>query len=245
MGAVNTTYTFTATDTITSTKMNNIIDQTTMTGDAVIGTTLEVANGQLKIRPQGVTSNELAENAVKTIAIEDGAVTSAKLNSSVILVPAGAVMPFAMNSAPTGWLAANGAEYSKVNATYLALFTAIGVVYGETNGSGGVGTTHFRVPDLRGYFVRGHGVNIDGTTSNSSFGEKKADTLQGHTHTQLMGTSYDNVDNYNNGTAARANRTGGSGNMGLGIAADGTNGTPRTSAETVPRNISLLYCIKY
>jgi hypothetical protein len=29
MGAVDTTYTFTATDTITSAKMNNIIDQTT------------------------------------------------------------------------------------------------------------------------------------------------------------------------------------------------------------------------
>jgi hypothetical protein len=48
MGAVNTTYTFTATDTITSTKMNNIIDQTTITTDAIIGTTLDVASGKLK-----------------------------------------------------------------------------------------------------------------------------------------------------------------------------------------------------
>ena len=244
MGAINTTYTFTTNDTITSTKMNNIIDQTTFTDDAVFDTTLFVASGKLKVNAQGITSNELATNAVKTIAIEDGAVTSAKLNSSVILVPTGAVMPFAMNSAPTGWLAANGAEYSKVSSTYLALFTAIGTVYGETNGAGGVGTTHFRVPDLRGYFVRGHGVNIDGTTSNSTFGEKKTDTLQGHTHTQNMGTSYDNVDSYNNGTAARANRSGGSGNMGLAVTSDGTNGTPRISTETAPRNISLLYCIK-
>ena len=48
MGAVDTTYTFTATDTITSTKMNNIIDQTVMASDAIIGTTLEVASGKLK-----------------------------------------------------------------------------------------------------------------------------------------------------------------------------------------------------
>jgi hypothetical protein len=82
MGAVNTTYTFTATDTITSTKMNNIIDQTTMTGDAILGTTLEVADGKLKIRSQGITSNELAANAVKTIAIEDNAVTTAKIPDS-------------------------------------------------------------------------------------------------------------------------------------------------------------------
>jgi len=69
MGAVNTTYTFTATDTITSTKMNNIIDQTTMTGDAVIGTTLEVANGKLKIRSQGITSNEMGSASVIQSAI--------------------------------------------------------------------------------------------------------------------------------------------------------------------------------
>ena len=93
MGAVDTTYTFTATDTITSTKMNNIIDQTTITTDAIIGTTLEVASGKLKIRSQGITSNEIATGEVKTGAIADlsvttakiadGAVTSAKLASSL------------------------------------------------------------------------------------------------------------------------------------------------------------------
>ena len=65
MGAVNTTYTFTATDTITSAKMNNIIDETTITADAISGTTLEVTGtGKLKIRSQGITSNELAAGAV-------------------------------------------------------------------------------------------------------------------------------------------------------------------------------------
>jgi hypothetical protein len=73
MGAVDTTYTFTATDTITSAKMNNIIDQTTMTSSAIIGTTLEVASGQLKVRAQGITSNELASEAV----------TQAKLGANV------------------------------------------------------------------------------------------------------------------------------------------------------------------
>lgn len=81
MGAVNTTYTFAATDTITSTKMNNIIDETTMTGDAILGTTLEVASGKLKVRSQGITSNELASNAVTSTQITDGAVTSGKLST--------------------------------------------------------------------------------------------------------------------------------------------------------------------
>jgi hypothetical protein len=84
MGAVNTTYTFTATDTITSAKMNNIIDQTTITTDAIIGTTLDVASGKLKIRSAGITSNELGANSVVTDAIAGSSVTTAKLaNSSV------------------------------------------------------------------------------------------------------------------------------------------------------------------
>lgn len=82
MGAVDTTYTFTATDTITSAKMNNIIDQTTITSDAIIGTTLEVASGKLKIRAAGITSNELSTNAITTTAINDGAVTPAKLSTA-------------------------------------------------------------------------------------------------------------------------------------------------------------------
>lgn len=82
MGAVNTTYTFTATDTITSTKMNNIIDETTMTADAIIGTTLEVASGKLKIRSQGITTNELGEGSVTSYAIVDGTIVNADINAS-------------------------------------------------------------------------------------------------------------------------------------------------------------------
>ena len=81
MGAVDTTYTFTATDTITSTKMNNIIDQTTITGDAILGTTLEVASGKLKIRSQGITSNELAANAITSTQITSGSVGPTKLST--------------------------------------------------------------------------------------------------------------------------------------------------------------------
>ena len=85
MGAVNTTYTFTATDTITSTKMNNIIDQTTITTDAIIGTTLEVATGKLKVRAAGITSNELATGSVTSNAIADDTIVDADINSSAAI----------------------------------------------------------------------------------------------------------------------------------------------------------------
>ena len=75
MGVVNTTYTFTSTDTITSAKMNNIIDETTFTSDAIQGTTLQVVSpGKLAVNAGGITSNELAS----------GAVTQAKLGTNVV-----------------------------------------------------------------------------------------------------------------------------------------------------------------
>ena len=96
MGAVDTTYTFTATDTITSAKMNNIIDQTTMTSDAIIGTTLDVASGKLKVNAQGITSNELASNAVTTVKITNLNVTTEKIADDAVTgdkIALGAIIP--------------------------------------------------------------------------------------------------------------------------------------------------------
>jgi microcystin-dependent protein len=166
--------------------------------------------------------------SVTTAKIADGAVTQAK--ASNMLVPSGAVMAFAMNSAPTGWLAANGSAVSRT--TYSALWTALGTTsspYGQGDGS-----TTFNLPDLRGYFVRGAGTNGDGTASGT-FGAKQADALGSHTHTITAGQQ--------NGTSS-----------GCGIdntfqkAQDSSCGTVTTSSagstETRPNNIAMLYCIK-
>ena len=83
MGVVNTTYTFLGTDTITSAKLNNIIDETTFTGDAIQGTTLQVVSpGKLAVSAGGITSNEMAANSVVTTAITDSSVTTAKIADS-------------------------------------------------------------------------------------------------------------------------------------------------------------------
>jgi hypothetical protein len=83
MGVVNTTYTFSGTDTITSAKLNNIIDDTTFTGDAIQGSTLQVVSpGKLAVNAGGITSNELASNAVVTAKIADSNVTTAKIADS-------------------------------------------------------------------------------------------------------------------------------------------------------------------
>jgi hypothetical protein len=80
MGVVNTTYTFSGTDTITSAKLNNIIDDTFFIGDAIQGTTLQVVSpGKLAVSAGGITSNELASNSVATANIVDANVTTAKI----------------------------------------------------------------------------------------------------------------------------------------------------------------------
>src|SRR6056300_1086510 len=48
---------------------------------------------------------------VQTVA--NGAVTQAKLASSVTLIPTGMIAPFAMSTAPTGWLECDGSAVSR------------------------------------------------------------------------------------------------------------------------------------
>jgi len=60
-------------------------------------------------------------------------------SGSIIMIPITGLVP-------DGWALCDGSEYSKTS--YENLYTAIGTVYGETNGSGGAGTSHFRVPNL-------------------------------------------------------------------------------------------------
>lgn len=79
MGAIATTYSFTATDTITSAKMNNIIAQSKMTSDAIFNGTLSLASDKLLVAAGGITSNELADNSVVTAKISDLNVTTGKL----------------------------------------------------------------------------------------------------------------------------------------------------------------------
>lgn len=191
-----------------------------------------------------VTTAKIADANVTTAKIADGAVTQAKLNASVTLVPAGAIMPFAMSVAPSGWLAADGTEYSKTGI-YAALFAAIGTAHGETNGSGGAGTSHFRVPDLRGIFVRGSGSQtISGITYSGALGTKQADEFKNHQHLfagddMLEVAGYTSLSTRYNYDASSSTINGGRDFI------TKNNTTNFGGSETRPANIALLYCIKF
>jgi microcystin-dependent protein len=156
------------------------------------------------------------------------------------MAPPGAVMAFARSSVPTGWLKCNGAAVSRT--TYANLFAAIGTTYGAGDGS-----TTFNLPDLRGEFIRGYddGRGVD---SGRGFGTAQTDAFQGHYHsplspmTMFVGeSSASNTSPVTGSGYTNSVSTSTTGNP----ASNGTHGTPRTAAETRPRNVAMMYCIKY
>jgi microcystin-dependent protein len=153
--------------------------------------------------------------------------------------PVGTVISVATSSAPTGYLKCNGAAVSR--STYAALFAAISTQYGAGDGS-----TTFNVPDLRGEFIRGwdDGRGVD---SGRSFGTAQGqatkapnnpwttDTQGGHNHGLQAGGFRGGDDSgvaTNYGTAF--------GNQG-----DHMHTISGGDSETRPRNVALLYCIKF
>lgn len=74
------------------------------------------------------------------------------------IVPVGTVLDYAGAAEPNGWLFCYGQAISR--ATYSALFTALGVVYGV-----GDGATTFNLPDLRGRVIAGQD-DMGGTSAN-------------------------------------------------------------------------------
>lgn len=96
-------------------------------------------------------------------------------------VPISTIVPYGSllaNNLPPGWLYCNGAEFSK--AMYPQLYAVIGDTYGNPRTTG-----NFKIPDLRGYFIRGYddGRGID---INRKMGTYQDDSFRSHTHGQKV-----------------------------------------------------------
>ena len=144
-------------------------------------------------------------------------------------MPAGTVIYYAANAAPTGYIKANGATVSR--STYAALFSAIGTTFGAGDGS-----TTFVLPDLRGEFIRGwdDGREVDSGRSFGSAQGQRANNLASVTYAAATVTSI-SVDE--NGATSTSIRTGSGTGFGLNFANRG--------GETRSRNVALLACIKF
>lgn len=162
------------------------------------------------------------------------------------MVPSGAVLYFAGQTAPAGWLKANGAAVSRT--AYAALFAAIGTTYGA-----GDGRSTFNLPDLRGEFLRGwdDGRGVD---TGRALGSAQADTVRQHYH----GIGYISPNNddgafvVRNWTTAEQHNLqfiNGNGNSAIRTLSASsnlstTNAIDESAGETRPRNVALLAIIK-
>lgn len=142
----------------------------------------------------------------------------------LVLIP-GEIRTFAMSTCPPTWLETNGAAVSRT--TDAALFTAIGTTWGTGDGS-----TTFNIPDFRGYFLRDW-ADSGSVDSGRAFASTQQDAMQTHEFS------------YNGPTSIGTGGAGGAAGFDFGISTQTTFGnTGRTSSETRPVNISILYCIK-
>ena len=177
-------------------------------------------------------------------------------------VPVGAVFHFAASTAPTGYLKANGAEaLITAYTTLYNVLTTSGTTFpfgANTNGSGAAGSTHFRLPDLRGEFVRGwaDGRAVD---TGRTFGSTQSWAIENITGS-LTGVYGATSQAYNwgfhpgtNGAFSVIRTIVGQYNKYNGVYSADSGSTAtfdasrvvNTSTETRPRNIALLACIKY
>lgn len=184
---------------------------------------------------------ELATPA-EVLAGEDDerAVTPAGL-SDWNKTPVGTIIIYPVSSIPSHCLECNGAVISR--ETYPELFTAIGTTYGEGDGS-----TTFKIPDLRGEFIRGwdHGRGLDGTLDRA-IATIEADSISKDDLTMILQRSSGGVN------TAMPYVNGGNNQVPFNANGDGSLYTTITSNEafrfagdeTRPHNVAMMYCIVY
>jgi microcystin-dependent protein len=166
------------------------------------------------------------------------AVDGSALTGLGVVAP-GTVLAFAGSTPPEGYLECDGAALSRT--AYAALYAAIGTAFGAGDGS-----TTFNLPDLRGEFVRGwdHGRGVD---AGRALGSAQADALQNITGA-VTGVVMSGASAASGAFAATLTQS--------GIINGGTSWThktltldassvARTASETRPRNVALMFIIKY
>lgn len=164
------------------------------------------------------------------------------LEKSIDIEP-GTISLFSFNQIPNGYLKCNGAELSR--NIYDNLFNRIGTIYGDGDSS-----TTFNIPDLRGMFVRGYDDerNIDEERLFGSYQEDAMRHITGHARGNYLSSSPNSVGGAmaQSGIQQTNNRYAYHNGIywGAKIEFDNSLVTP-VSTENRPKNIAMLYCIKY
>jgi microcystin-dependent protein len=167
-----------------------------------------------------------------TLMVKDKTIElTATVNATLIPpVPVGTIVPYGAlvaNQLPPGWLYCNGNEYTKTQ--YPQLFPVIQEVYGKAGS-----TNNGKLPDLRGYFVRGYddGRMID---PGRVMGSLQNDAFRNHSHGQKV------TANPNTGSCTRSDFNGDSktySEYDQGVQTYATG-----EIETRPKNMACYYII--
>ena len=198
------------------------------------------------INATDIVTDTLDANSITTDTLS----VSGKPINGDSLTPVGSVLAYIALSPPIGWVICDGQSLNAItNTQYETLWTLIGLTFG------GTGKADFKVPDLRGEFIRGwangrtEGTPAVPVDSGRVFASKQEMQLQSHKHTTPnsdcrtysangYGTDYLNYwcdsEWYGLGQAP--------------LSGDGNhpeNTTAKIGTETRPRNVALNYIIKF
>ena len=163
-------------------------------------------------------------------------------------VPIGTVVAFAGNNVPVDWLVCDGS--TKNQNKYSSLYNSLGTIWGSGDGSPG----SFNLPDMRGMFLRGvdYDANNDldknsrisqhnGGQSGNKVGSIQKDEFKKHNHKANMKLGAEPTDGGNRAGSA-------SGSHGMLTPTWVSNNLVENegeSSETRPKNVYVIYIIKY
>ncbi len=186
------------------------------------------------------TDGTLADNSDTAVPTEQAVKTyvDTEITAAIAAELVASIAAFAKQTPPTGWLECTGQAVSR--PTYARLFAEINDAFGA-----GDGATTFNLPDLRGEFLRGWD-NGRGVDVGRAFGSSQLDAFQGHRHNFFFSTGA----LFAGGNASSVQHNTNANSLSafddeVGDASIGLNGTPRTADETRPRNVAVMFCIKF
>lgn len=180
--------------------------------------------------------NQLDATLTEKMSVVEGKVNVAQntANNAVTSgVPAGTIITYAGNKAPTGYLVCDGSAVSR--DTYANLFAAIGTIYGAGNGS-----STFNLPDMTARF-------LEGTTGGPTYVDAGLPNITGAFIGGGQWNTYGEGCCYNTGGQSpytNADSQNSRNNL-TGIDASRSNAIYGRSSTVQPKALRLKMCIKY
>ena len=155
----------------------------------------------------------------------------------------GKIDAFMRTTAPKGYLACDGSTYNI--ADYPLLCDVFASDFGSVNYFGGDGTTTFKVPDLRGEFLRGTGANShtnQGSGANVGTHQNSTEIPYMHFRPNVLAMS---TDGNNNSLVNVDTSVGTSNGYNNALNSGSPYGSSTSMRGTIrPTNTSVLYCIR-